>query len=136
MKIIIIFLLVYTFSYAQNYQAYQVYTKEGKKTTFEKVLKASKDKKAIFFGELHNDPIAHWLQYETLVYLFNQHQENLLCGSEMFERDNQQAINSYLKGTLDEKNLKDSVRLWPNFHTDYLPMLQFAKEKNIKMDCK
>lgn len=119
-------------SFSQSYQAYQVYTKDGKKTTFEKVLKATKGKKAIFFGELHNDPIAHWLQLEVLNYLTSQHGEKLICGSEMFERDNQRALDLYLSGVLTEKTIKDSCRLWPNFKTDYLPMLDSAKAHHQK----
>lgn len=129
---ILLFLCLSLLGFSQGYQAYQLYTKDGKKTTFEKVLKATKDKKAIFFGELHNDPIAHWLQLEMLNYLTIQHGTNLVCGSEMFERDNQRALDLYLSGVLTEKTIKDSCRLWPNFKTDYLPMLDSAKTHHQK----
>lgn len=118
--------------FSQDYSAYTIFTKDGKKTSFSKIIKSSKDKKAIFFGELHNNAIAHWLQQELLIALYHQHSTNLVCGSEMFEQDNQKALNLYLNNTYDEKKLKDSCRLWPNFKTDYQPLLDFAKENKVK----
>lgn len=117
--------------FSQDYSAYQIYTKKGKKTNFSAVLKQSENKKVVFFGEHHNDPIAHWLQLELLFHLHKINGNNLICGSEMFEQDNQKALNSFLNGKIEEKSLKDSVRLWPNFKTDYLPLLDFAKSNQI-----
>jgi len=50
----------------------------------------------------------------------------------MFEQDQQAILNDYLKGKLSDKQFKDSCRLWPNYETDYKPLLDFAKEKQLK----
>jgi uncharacterized iron-regulated protein len=120
------------FSFSQDFPAYQIFTKEGKKANFSKLSKAVLTHKFVFFGELHNNPIAHWLQYELLVKLHQKHREKLICGSEMYEQDNQDAINKYLKGTFSSKQFKDSCRLWSNQETDYQSMLDFAKENKIQ----
>lgn len=49
----------------------------------------------------------------------------------MFERDNQQSLNAYLDGKIEAKNLKDSVKLWKNYETDYRPLVDFAKDKKL-----
>jgi uncharacterized iron-regulated protein len=108
-----------------------VYSKNGKRSTFKKLEKASLEKEFVFFGELHNNPIAHWLQLELLKSLHQKHDSSLVIGAEMFEADNQQGINDYLAGKIDEKNIKDHVRLWTNFVTDYKPLLDYAKEKKL-----
>ena len=93
--------------------------------------KAVLKKKFVFFGELHNDPIAHWLQYELMTSLYKAHGNNLIAGSEMYERDQQVFINQFLKGEIDTKHLIAATKLWSNFETDYLPMLEYAKENSI-----
>lgn len=85
----------------------------------------------VLFGELHDNPICHWLEYEVGKGLYETKGNKLVMGSEMFEADNQLALDSFLKGLLDDKQLKSSCRLWPNFKTDYKPMLDFAKEKSL-----
>jgi uncharacterized iron-regulated protein len=131
-KFCLIFFLLFNYASAQDYQAYQIFTKEGKKTSFSKLKSAALKKRFVFFGELHDDPIAHWLQFELQMTLFEKHHENLVCGSEMYEQDNQNAINSYLTGEYDLKKFKDSCRLWSNQETDYQHMLDFAKENKLK----
>jgi uncharacterized iron-regulated protein len=56
---------------------------------------------------------------------------NLVLGAEMFEQDNQEALNSYLSGKLSAKGLDSSARLWKNYPTDYAPLVNFAKANNI-----
>jgi len=116
-------------AFAQDNPAYVIYTKAGKKTTYAKMVKEVLNKKYVFFGELHNDPIAHWLEYLVLTELYKKHGVNLIAGSEMFEHDNASALDKYVLKQFDEKQLKDSCRLWPNYETDYKPMLDFAREQ-------
>lgn len=122
-----------SFSYAGNDKpAYVVYNAKGKKVSYHKMEKAILKKKMIFFGELHDNSIAHWLQYELLLALQQQVGSNeLVLAMEMFERDNQAIIERYLKGEIDTKTFEDSCRLWSNYKSDYKPMLEFAKSKNV-----
>lgn len=122
----LIFLFSYFTFFAQEKPAYLIYTKEGKKSSYAKMIKALAGKKAVFFGELHDDPIAHWLELEVLKVLYQEHKENLVCGSEMYESDNQKVLSDFVTGKITEKQFKDSCRLWSNFETDYFPMLAFA----------
>lgn len=116
---------------AQDNPAYVIYNKAGRKSSFSKMEKAILEKKIVFFGESHNDPIAHWIQFLVLESLFEKHGEQLLVGSEMFERDNQNILDAYQKGDLTAKQFEDSCRLWTNYKTDYKPMLLYANQHTI-----
>ncbi|KQR94953.1 iron-regulated protein [Chryseobacterium sp. Leaf180] len=117
---------------AQNFKSYQFYTQNGKEINPEKLVKNLAEYDVIFFGELHNNSINHWLQLRITEALYKKANGKITLGAEMFERDNQKQINQYLSGKLDEKQLKDSVRLWSNFATDYKPLLDFAKNNQLK----
>ncbi len=109
--------------------AYVIYNTEGKKVTYEKMVKNLSSKDIILFGEQHNNPIAHWLQYEVTVDLSQSRQ--LMLGAEMFEADNQQPLNDYLADRITKKGLDTLARLWRNYKTDYAPLVDFAKEKKL-----
>ena len=84
----------------------------------------------VMFGELHNNPIVHWLQYEATADLSKQ--RKLTLGAEMFEADNQKQLNDYLAGRIDQKEYDTVARLWNNYKTDYKPLVDFAKENKLK----
>ena len=55
----------------------------------------------------------------------------MVLGAEMFEADNQFIIDEYLQGKITAKNFQKEVRLWPNYNTDYKPLMEFAKEHGL-----
>lgn len=113
-------------------QAYCLFSEKGKTTNYKKLLKDASKADIVFFGELHNNPICHWLQIELTRDLYAQVGERLVLGAEMFEADNQLTINEYMLGFLSEKNFEQDTRLWNNYQTDYKPVLEFAREFNIR----
>ena len=50
----------------------------------------------------------------------------------MFEADNQYILDEYLNGLISGKNFQSEMRLWPNYNTDYKPLVEFAKENKLK----
>lgn len=84
------------------------------------------------FGELHDNPICHWLQRELTEDMLAEKKTNLVLRAEMFEADDQIALNEYLAGKASEKTMKDEVKLWNNFATDYKPLLDIAKTNKLK----
>lgn len=117
---------------SQNFKAFQFYNQKGKQINTEKLVKDLSQYDVVLFGEHHNNSIIHWLELKITKELYKQKGGKLILGAEMFERDNQTQLNQYLKGEILAKNLKDSVRLWNNYETDYKPLLDFAKDKNIE----
>lgn len=132
MKQIFTLLLIPIFSvalFAQKKTSHIVYNSKGKKTTYKKMVKTLAKNDFVFLGELHNNPISHWLQYEITADLHKS--RKLILGAEMLEADNQKQVNDYLNGTIDQKQLDTLARLWPNYKTDYAPLVDFAKENEI-----
>jgi uncharacterized iron-regulated protein len=117
--------------FSQNMPAYEIYTAKGKKTSFKKLVEATEKKELILFGEFHDNPITHWLQFELTKEMYAQVGAQLELGFEMFEHDQQALLTMYLAGGLTEKQFKDSLRLWPNYETDYAPLIEFAKTKQL-----
>lgn len=134
MKIKLLFcfiFIVFTASIiAQDKAPYIIFDKKGKKVSYKKILKTMMEKDIVLFGEYHDNPIAHWLELELTKSL--QAKKPLILGAEMFETDNQTQVNDYLAGKINYKALDTLARLWPNFKTDYAPLLNFAKANKLK----
>ena len=130
---LILSLLVLCFSttiFSQNKPAYKLYNAKGKTVSYKKMIKEMSESDVVLFGEHHNNPIVHWLQYETTVALAEN--KPLTLGAEMFEADNQQQLNQYLAGEIDQKAFDTVARLWNNYSTDYKPLVDFAKANHFK----
>jgi uncharacterized iron-regulated protein len=115
---------------AQDKLAYQLFDKNGKKVSYSKLIKAGLATEVVLFGEYHNNAICHWLELELTKDIAAEKQ--IVMGAEMFEADNQKAVNRYLADSITQKKLDSTARLWPNYKTDYKPLLDFAKEEKIK----
>lgn len=82
----------------------------------------------VFFGEYHDDPVTHRLEYELLRAL-GESREQVVLGLEMFERDVQGVLGDYVSGQVDEEEFLRSSRPWPNYAADYRPMVALARER-------
>ena len=132
MRKVIVFLLFMTFSaliFSQNKPAYKLYNAKGAKVSYKSMINKMKKADVVLFGEYHDNPIVHWLQYETTVDLNKL--RKLTLGAEMFEADNQIPLNNYLIDTINQKGLDTLVKLWRNYKTDYKPLVDFAKENKL-----
>ncbi|WP_462281867.1 ChaN family lipoprotein [Salinivirga cyanobacteriivorans] len=115
----------------QNPKSYELYNSKGKKVSWEKMTKDLQKQDVVFFGELHNSAIAHWLQLELTKNLYMKVTNKLALAAEMFEADNQIIIDEYLNDLIANKNFEEEARLWDNYKTDYKPLLEFAKQHSI-----
>jgi uncharacterized iron-regulated protein len=126
----LIFILSFSATvFAQDKPAYILYNSKGKKVSFGKMVNKIIDSDIIMFGELHNNAIGHWLQLELIKDA--KEKRALVLGAEMFEQDNQEALDLYLRGDIKQKGLDSMARLWKNYPTDYAPLVNFAKENKI-----
>ncbi len=118
---------------AQDLKAYQIFDKEGQPVIYTDLLQQASESQMVLFGELHNNPIGHWLQVELTRGLHAQKQENLVLGMEMFEADNQLLIDEYFSGIIAERNFEAEARLWNNYSTDIKPLVEFARENELRL---
>lgn len=115
----------------ENPKAYIVFDAKGKETTFTEMIKSIAQKQVVFFGEMHNCPLCHWLELEVTKSLYAIHKNNLLMGAEMFEADNQLILDEFMKGEITEKSFESEMRLWSNYSTDYVKLIDFSKENRV-----
>jgi uncharacterized iron-regulated protein len=112
--------------------AYQIFNEKGKSSDFDKLVNAAAKADIVLFGELHNNPISHWLQLELTKALYIKKNGAIVMGAEMFESDNSLIINEYLSKRVNDRNFESEARLWPNYKTDYKPLLLFARDSSVK----
>lgn len=131
MRILLIFSCILLLALISDKPTYLLYDQKLKRTDYEKLLKTAVNADVVLFGELHNNPICHWLELQVTKDLFSERKNNLVLGAEMFEADNQPAYDDYLAKRITDKQLSEKARLWPNFGTDYKPILEFARQHQI-----
>ncbi|WP_461127320.1 ChaN family lipoprotein [Spirosoma aerophilum] len=131
MRHIILLLCFMSVAFRADKPAYRLYTPTLKSTSYAKLLRQASEADVILFGELHNNPICHWLEFQLTKDLQTTRKGNLVLGAEMFEADNQTALSDYVQGRTTSKELATQARLWPNFDTDYKPIADFAREQHI-----
>jgi len=118
---------------AQELRAYRLYDIQGKEVDFGKLLNTSGQAEIVLFGELHNNPISHWLQLELTMALHKRKGNNLILGMEMFESDDQLKIDEYFSGLVAERNFRQDARFWNNYNTDIRPLVEFARENKLRL---
>jgi uncharacterized iron-regulated protein len=112
--------------------AYRLFTAQGSPADYDQMLTQLAQADVVLFGEQHNDPIAHWLELQVAKDLARlKGPGKLVLGFEMFERDVQPLVAGYAAGTVPDSAFERQSRPWPNYTTDYRPLLQFARQAHV-----
>ena len=122
---------IISFGFAGEKKAYVIYDSNGKSSSYADLLKAAEGSDIVMFGEEHDNPICRWLELELAKDLHDTLKNKLVLGAEMFEADQQVALNEYLRGAITEKTFTAAIVLWGNYGTDYKPLVEFAKENKL-----
>lgn len=134
-KIIIYFLIstisIMSFSQKIDLRAFRIFDSKGNEILYSDMIDGVQNVDVLFFGELHNNPISHWFELILTQYLYQKYQQNFVLGAEMFEADNQMILNEYLAGLISDKSFESDCRIWPNYKTDYKPIVDYAKTNKI-----
>ncbi|AFL84647.1 uncharacterized iron-regulated protein [Belliella baltica DSM 15883] len=109
---------------------YQIYSSNGELLDEKQLFESINQAEVTFFGELHNNSVAHWLQLQILKNL-KENQKDIILGGEFFERDDQLNIDEWLEGKITDKNFEAEAKLWNNYIPDYKPLMLFAKQNQI-----
>lgn len=133
MKILSLLFTILIFSFFKaDKPAYLLYDQDFKPTSYEKMLKELAQADIVFFGELHDNSLNHWLELQVTKDLFQAKKEKLILGAEMFEADNQTVVDEYLKKIITAKQFETEAKVWQNYQTDYKPLLDFAQNNQLK----
>ncbi len=121
----LLFLFCSNFLRAQEYFA--IYNAKGKPVKCSVLVESFNLKEIVLFGELHNDSSLHVLELEITKKLAEKN--DVVLGAEMLERHDQAIIDEYVQGIIDTTTLFKEASLWPNFKTDYLPLVDLARSQ-------
>lgn len=80
----------------------------------------------VLLGEQHDDAGTHRMEL-ALLQAVARRRSNVVLTLEMFERDVQPILSQYLAGAVTEAAFLRGSRPWPNYGSDYRPLIEFAK---------
>lgn len=100
----------------------------GASVEFDDLVKRVAGADVVFFGEQHDDPETHRVEFGILDAI-GRIGRPIILSLEMFERDGQPLLNDYLAGRLSESDFLAKSRPWDRYITDYRPMVELAKAK-------
>ena len=95
-------------------------------TDFETMLAELARADVVFVGEQHDDFSTHRLERAILEGVARR-RGSVTLALEMFERDAQPSLDDYLAGRVSEPDFLKASRPWPNYATDYRPLVEFAR---------
>ncbi|MFQ2228281.1 ChaN family lipoprotein [Aeromonas hydrophila] len=109
---------------------YQLKTTQGNDLTLEQALARVADADIVLVGELHTHPAVHLLQARMLAGLAADGRP-LVLSMEQFSRTDQPVLDAYLAGRIGEAALIRDGNAWPNYQSDYRPLVEFAKTHHL-----
>lgn len=118
-------------SFRSDKPAYMLFDSDGKAAGYQEMIGTVSTADVIFFGELHDNPISHWLEYEVTADLYMIAGDRLVLGAEMFESDDQLVLDEYLAQQYEADKFEAEVKLWKNYKTDYRPLVEFARNNGL-----
>ncbi|MDO6763028.1 ChaN family lipoprotein [Agarivorans sp. 1_MG-2023] len=90
------------------------------------------DSNVVLFGEYHSHPGIHLAQLRLFQSLHAQH-DQLSLSMEQFDRSQQALVNEYLNDDIGEEWLIKQTNAWPNYRSDYRPLVEFSKAKHLNV---
>ncbi|MGL6370920.1 ChaN family lipoprotein [Aeromonas hydrophila] len=109
---------------------YQLKATQGNVLTLEQALARVADADIVLVGELHTHPAVHLLQARMLAGLAADGRP-LVLSMEQFSRADQPVLDAYLAGRIGEAALIRDGNAWPNYQSDYRPLVEFAKAHHL-----
>ncbi|USD31632.1 MULTISPECIES: ChaN family lipoprotein [Vibrio] len=113
-----------------SFYDYQLFTPDAKPISLTQLPNKIKHADVILIGEWHTHSGIHRFQTELLKMLISQDQ-NIALSMEQFSRDHQDVVDQYLAGEIGEQTLIKETNAWPNYESDYRPLIELAKANQI-----
>jgi uncharacterized iron-regulated protein len=105
----------------------------AKMKSLPEILDQAGERKIIYLGESHDQFSHHLMQLEVIKEL-HRRGKRMAIGMEMFQQPFQKALDDYVAGRIDERELlkrSEYFRRWGFDFALYRPILRFAREKKI-----
>ncbi|WP_187372776.1 ChaN family lipoprotein [Vibrio mimicus] len=109
---------------------YQLATPKGERISIQNLPADIENADIILIGEWHTHAGIHRFQTDLLKQMVeNGHPMTL--SMEQFARDAQPVLDEYLAGEIGEQYLIQKANAWPNYESDYRPLVEFAKSQQL-----
>ncbi len=105
----------------------------GKEIPFPALVRAVSEKDVVFVGETHLDESTHMFEAAILDALAAARDNRVILSLEMFERDEQQALDDFVAGRIDEATFLERADPWDNHWTGYRPLLEVARRRGLSV---
>lgn len=113
-----------------SFYDYQLYTPEGQPIQLQEWKQKTQQADVILIGEWHTHTGIHRFQTDILT-LLSQSNSPIALSMEQFSRDAQPIINEYLQGDIGEQTLISKGNAWPNYESDYRPLIEYSKQAQM-----
>ncbi|KLV05323.1 hypothetical protein C9I92_21030 [Photobacterium ganghwense] len=118
------------FTPAPTMYDFTIQSPDGSPMTLSALTSALRDADIVLVGEWHGHPASHLMQAQLMAALYSQ-KPKLALSMEQFTRDKQAVVDQYLAGKIGEKTLMNEGNAWPNYESDYRPLVEFAKTHQL-----
>ena len=88
----------------------------------------------VYVGEVHDNPASHRLQLDILRSMQASHSGQVALGMEMFNQEQQAALDRWVMGELSEKDFLRESRWYENWGSDfelYRELMEYCRDQNI-----
>ncbi len=109
---------------------YKLLSPQAKQIQLSQLPKELSEADVILVGEWHTHAGVHRFQTDLLQQLITSN-EAVALSMEQFSRDKQEVLDEYLSGTIGEQVLISNGNAWPNYESDYRPLVELAKRNNL-----
>lgn len=113
-----------------SFYDYQLYSPQGLAVSLSSLPVDLKSADVILIGEWHTHSGVHRFQTDLLKQLVNNNAK-LALSMEQFTRDKQPIVDQYLKSEIGEQMLIREGNAWPNYESDYRPLVELAKQNQL-----
>ncbi len=106
----------------------------GIKVSQKQMLSAITDARIIYVGETHDNPAAHRLELDVLTAMAKRYPGQLSLGLEMFNSEQQEALDQWVAGELSEKEFLKNSQWYNNWRMDYAyyrDILNYARQHQV-----
>jgi uncharacterized iron-regulated protein len=111
---------------------YRIVSANNKAITLQDLSREIKKANVVLIGEWHTHSAIHRFETDLLRALFLQN-PNVTLSMEQFSRDSQEIVDQYLAGEIGETTLIKQANTWPNYESDYRPLVEFAKFNKLDL---
>ena len=119
-----------TLSPVTTYYDYQLASNNGQPIALNQLPSALTDADVVLIGEWHTHSAVHRFQTDFLKARLAD-SKDVALSMEQFTRQHQDIIDDYLAGEIGEQVLMSDAAAWPNYQSDYRPLVELAKSQGI-----